>query len=147
MEITSQIKEQLGNVGLKATHARIAVLKELINTKSHPTAEKIHEIIKENNPSISLGSIYRVLDVLVEAGLIRRVSVQSGSKRYDANLSPHGHIYCLKTNQIQDFYDDELHSLINDFFRKKRIKNFKVNDIKLQVSGELIDPESDVTIL
>lgn len=147
MEVINQIKEQLSNAGLKATHPRITVLKELIGSRNHPTAEKIHEMVRADNPSISLGSIYRVLDVLVGAGLIRRVSVQSGSKRYDANLSPHGHIYCLKTDRIQDFYDDELHSLINDFFRKKRIKNFKVNDIKLQVSGELIDPESDVTIL
>ncbi|MEQ6167458.1 Fur family transcriptional regulator [Ekhidna sp. MALMAid0563] len=147
MEITNQIKERLSDVGLKATHPRITVLRELMVSDDHPTAEAIHETIKVDNPSISLGSVYRVLDVLVDSGLIQRVSVRSGSKRYDANMTPHGHIYCLKTNKIQDFYDEELYGLINDFFRKKRIKNFRINEIKLQVNGERIDPEAEVKIL
>ena len=147
MEITNKIKERLSDVGLKATHPRITVLRELMVSDDHPTAEAIHETIKVDNPSISLGSVYRVLDVLVDSGLIQRVSVRSGSKRYDANMTPHGHIYCLKTNKIQDFYDEELYGLINDFFRKKRIKNFRINEIKLQVNGERIDPEADVKIL
>ncbi|MEP0987705.1 Fur family transcriptional regulator [Ekhidna sp.] len=147
MEIISEIKERLSDVGLKATHPRIVVLRELMVSDNHPTAEHIHETVKENNPSISLGSVYRVLDVLVDTGLIQRVSVRSGSKRYDANMSPHGHIYCVKTNRIQDFYDEELYGLINEFFRKKRIRNFKINEIKLQVNGERIDPDSDVVII
>lgn len=147
MEIANKVKEQLSEAGLKATHPRIVVLRELVISNDHPTAESIHESIKIDNPSISLGSVYRVLDVLVESGLIQRVSVRSGSKRYDANMSPHGHLYCLKTNKIQDFYDEELYELINEFFRKKRIRNFKINEIKLQVNGERIDPEVDITIL
>ena len=147
MEIINQIKERLSEVGLKATHPRIVVLRELMISKDHPTAESIHEVIKSDNPSISLGSVYRILDVLVDSGLIQRVSVRSGSKRYDANMSPHGHFYCLQSNKIQDFYDEELYGLINDFFRKKRIKNFKIKEIKLQVNGERIDPEVDVTII
>ncbi len=146
MEITNQVKNQLSEAGLKATHPRIVVLRELVVSNDHPTAERIHENIKIDNPSISLGSVYRVLDVLVDAGLIQRVSVRSGSKRYDANMSPHGHLYCLQTNKIQDFYDEELYELINEFFRKKRIRNFKINEIKLQVNGERIDPDAEITI-
>lgn len=146
MEKINQIKKQLDEVGLKATHPRIVVLNELMISDDHPSAERIHESIKESNPSISLGSVYRVLDALVEAGLIQRVSVKSGSMRYDANLSPHGHLYCLQTHKIQDFYDEELYELINEFFKKKRIRNFKINEIKLQVNGERIDPEVDITI-
>ena len=147
MEIISLVKNRLSEVGLKATHPRIVVLKELMSTEEHPTAESIYENVHTNNPSISLGRVYRLLDVLVDAGLIQRVSVKFGSKRYDANLNPHGHIYCLKTNRIQDFYDEELYSLINDFFKKKKIKNFRINEIKLQVNGERIDPDADVTII
>ncbi len=147
MEIINQVKNRLDEVGLKATHPRIVILKELMISDNHPTAELIHENIRMENPSISLGSVYRVLDVLVDAGLIRRVSVRSGSKRYDANMSPHGHIYCLESDKIQDFYDEELYGLINDFFRKKKIKNFQVNEIKLQVIGKRIDLEDDVTII
>ncbi len=147
MEIINQIKQRLGDAGLKATHPRIVVLNELLSSNNHPTAECIYEEIKSDNPSISLGSVYRVLDVLVDAGLIQRVLVRSGSKRYDANMSPHGHFYCVKTDKIQDFYDEELYTLINEFFKKKRFKNFKINEVKLRVNGELIDPEDDITII
>lgn len=147
MEIVNEARNRLDEVGLKATHPRIVVLKELMVSHDHPTAESIHESVKKENPSISLGSVYRILEALVESGLIQRVSVRSGSKRYDANLNPHGHIYCLKSNKIQDFYDEELYDLINDFFKRKRIRNFKINEIKLQVNGERIDPEEEVTII
>ena len=120
MEIITDISSRLSNVGLKATHPRIVVLEALTKSKEHPTAELIYESIKAANPSISLGSVYRVLDVLVETGLIRRVSVKYGSKRYDADLKPHAHIYCLKTDRIQDYHDEELNKLINDYFKKRR---------------------------
>ncbi|NQZ77236.1 MAG: transcriptional repressor [Ekhidna sp.] len=147
MEKFVQIKEKLSNAGLKATHPRMVVFNELMNSKDHPSAEHIHDRIKTDYPSISLGSVYRILDVLVDVKLVQRVSVRSGYKRYDANMEPHGHIYCLKTDAIQDFYDSELYDLINDFFRKKKLKNFKVKEIKLQVVGEKVDPEVDVTII
>lgn len=146
MEEISIIKNQIIEAGLKATHPRIVVLNEMINSLDHPSAERVYDRIKDANPSISLGSVYRILDDLVDGGLIRRVSVKSGSKRYDGNLSPHGHIYCFRSDEIQDFYDEELYGLINDFFKKKKIKNFKIQDIKLQVNGERIDPEEDVSI-
>ncbi|WP_436515494.1 Fur family transcriptional regulator [Ekhidna sp. To15] len=147
MEIINQVKNQLSEVGLKATHPRIVVLRELIVSNNHPTAEHIYESIKADNPSISLGSVYRILDVLVESGLIQLVSTRLSSKRYDGNMSPHGHLYCLKSHKIQDFYDEELYALINDFFRKKKIRNFKINEIKLQVNGERIDPDDEITLI
>ncbi|GAB4247089.1 MAG: hypothetical protein Tsb0034_26170 [Ekhidna sp.] len=146
MEIISDIKKKLSEVGLKSTTPRIVVLDALIKSKDHPTAEEIFERVKNSHPSISLGSVYRVLEVLVQAGLIRRVSVKYGSKRYDADLRPHGHIYCATTNYIQDFYDEELNGLINEFFKRKKFKNFKIKDIKLQVNGERINTSSEVTI-
>ena len=121
------IKKRLSDAGLKATHPRIVVYKELIISDQHPTAEAIYENIKTDNPSISLGSVYRILDVL--------------------NMGPHGHIYCLKSDTLQDFYDEELYGLINDFFRKKKLKNFRINEIKLRLNGEKVDPDSDVEMI
>lgn len=145
MEI-NHIKEKIKDAGLKVTHPRVVVLNELVCSKEHPTAESIFDSISEANPSISLATVYRVLDVLADNGLVDRVSVKSGSKRYDANLQPHNHIYCTKTNQIKDFYNEELNDLINNFFEKKQIKNFKITDIKLQVNGERISPDEDVEL-
>jgi Fur family peroxide stress response transcriptional regulator len=141
-----RIKELLVESGLKATHPRIAVLHELTKDE-HPSAEQLHEKIREQNPSISLGSVHRILEKLVEANLAYRVATRSGTKRYDANLEPHSHIYSVNTEEIQDYHDPELNELIRDYFEKKQVGNFKITDIKLQINGEKADPDQQVTIL
>lgn len=143
----SHIKELLLEAGLKATHPRIAVLHELMRQDDHPGAENIHEGIRENNPSISLGSVYRILEKFVEANLAVRVATKDGTKRYDANLEPHSHIYSVNTEEIQDYYDPELNDLIKKYFEQKRIENFTISEIKLQINGEKKDPKGKVTIV
>lgn len=141
------IKELLTDAGLKATHPRIAVLHELIMRDEHPTAEQLYDRIKDQNPSISLGSVYRILEKLVDTSLVSRVATRSGTKRYDANLEQHSHIYSVNTEEIQDYHDEELNQLIKDYFLKKRVRNFKIIDIKLQINGEKEDPNDKVTIV
>lgn len=140
-------KELISNAGLKATHPRIAVLNCLMMMDQHPTAEQLHSSIKEKNPSISLGSVYRILEKFVEENLACRVASKSGIKRYDAKIEPHGHIYSVNTEEIQDYDDQELNVLIKEYFEKKRIKNFKITEIKVQINGDKEDPNEKVTIV
>ena len=56
--------------------------------------------------------------------------------RYDAVLSKHHHLYCAETERIEDYEDEKLNLLINEYFKKIKIKNFKVQDIKLQITGK-----------
>ncbi|HPA30648.1 MAG TPA: transcriptional repressor, partial [Bacteroidia bacterium] len=55
--------------------------------------------------------------------------------RYDAIMSHHHHLYCSETDRIEDFEDPQLDQFITEYFKKKKIKNFKVQDIKLQITG------------
>ena len=55
--------------------------------------------------------------------------------RYDAVLSNHHHLYCAETDRIEDYEDEQLNTLINNYFKANKIKNFKVQDIKLQITG------------
>ncbi|REE05734.1 Fur family transcriptional regulator [Marinoscillum furvescens] len=141
------IKELLSEAGLKATHPRIAVLHELMLSDEHPSAEQLHDRVSRQYPSVSLGSVYRVLEKLVEADLVYQVATRGGSKRYDANLEQHCHIYSINTEEIQDYYDPELNELIKNYFHEKQVSNFKITDIKLQINGEKRDPKSKVTIV
>jgi Fur family peroxide stress response transcriptional regulator len=50
-------------------------------------------------------------------------------------LSNHHHLYCAQTDRIEDFEDDELNELLHNYFQKKAIKNFQIQDIKLQITG------------
>lgn len=139
-------KEKLLVAGLKATHPRIAVLHELFEMDTHPSAEQLYERISPNNPSISVGSVHRILDDLVSAGLVSRVATKSGLKRYDGNRAEHSHIYATNTEEIQDYHDVELNEMLTDYFKSKKISNFSITEIKLQINGTKLNPDEKVTI-
>lgn len=126
---------ELKNINLKVTPQRVAVLEALESLRDHPTADKIKEYVVKNHPNIAVGTIYKTLETFVERGLVQRVKTDEDVMRYDAILDKHHHIYCEDTDRIEDFYDDELNRLLENYFRKKKIPNFKVKDVKLQIIG------------
>ncbi len=130
------IREQLKQKGLKITPQRIAIYEAVVKLKNHPTAEHILDYIKQNHPNISVGTIYKVLDSLVENQLLKRVKNEKDIMRYDAVMQHHHHLYCIESERIEDFEDLELNKIITSYFAKKKIKGFKINDITLQITGE-----------
>ena len=130
-----KIATKLSEKGLRVTPQRIAILGAIIKLDNHPTAENIIEYIKKNHPNISVGTVYKVLDSFVENSLLKKVKTESGIMRYDPLLANHHHLYCQETDRIEDFEDQKLDELINEYFDKKGIKNFKIQDIKLQITG------------
>ena len=125
----------LKDSNLKVTPQRVAVLEALNNLNNHPTADKIKEYVVKNHPSISVGTIYKTLETFVDKGLVKKVKTEKDVMRYDAILEDHHHLYCEDTERIEDFFDDELDNLIDKYFQRKKIPNFKVKDIKLQIIG------------
>lgn len=138
--------EQINKAGLKVTHQRIVILKAATAMDSHPSTEHIYEAIRYENPSISLGTVYKTLETFVQSGLLSKVSTHEGQMRYDPKLDSHGHIYCDNTKEIIDYYDQELNELIVDFFKKKRVNNLRIKNISLNINGDKIDPQKDVSI-
>jgi Fur family peroxide stress response transcriptional regulator len=125
----------LKNGNLKVTPQRIAVFEALKNLKEHPTADKIKEYVVKNHPNIAVGTIYKTLETFVEKGLVKKVKTEQDVMRYDAILDKHHHLYCEDTERIEDFFDDKLNEMLEEYFKKKKIPNFKVKDIKLQIIG------------
>ena len=130
------LREKLRKKGLKVTPQRVAIYEAIVMLKNHPTAENVIEYIKANHPNISVGTVYKVLDSLVENELLKKVKTEKDIMRYDAVLSKHHHLYCAETERIEDYEDEKLNLLINEYFKKIKIKNFKVQDIKLQITGK-----------
>jgi Fur family peroxide stress response transcriptional regulator len=130
-----EIVKKLSERGLRVTPQRIAILRAIIKLNNHPTAEKIIEYIKKNHPTISVGTVYKVLESLVENSLIKKVKTESGTMRYDPLLSEHHHLYCMETDRIEDYEDGQLDALIADYFHKKGIPNFNIQNIQLQITG------------
>jgi Fur family peroxide stress response transcriptional regulator len=142
----STLKEALSGAGLKATQQRLVIYQCLIACDNHPTAEEIFEQVRPANPSISLGTVYKTLETLVESQLAQKVPVSENKMRYDARMEAHHHIYCTNTGEIIDFQDKELESLIRNYLEAKQIKNLSVQNFNLQIRGSKTLPEQDVTI-
>ena len=68
----------------------------------HPGADEIYERVRRRLPRISLGTVYRNLDVLAESGLIRRVDLGDGHRHYDGNLEAHSHVRCRQCGRVVD---------------------------------------------
>ena len=112
------------------------VLEAVMRINNHPTAENIIEYIKKKHPNISVGTVYKVLDSFVENKLLKKVKTENGIMRYDPLQSNHHHLYCKETDRIEDYEDEKLDELLIDYFNKKGIKNFKIQDIQLQITGK-----------
>jgi len=128
--------EILHRNGLKITPQRIAVLEAVIKLKNHPTAEKIINVVKRKYPNISVGTVYNVLETLVKEGIIKKVETDRDIMRYDAVREQHHHLYCTETNRIEDYFDDNLNKILNNYFKNKKIRDFKIEEIKLEIRGK-----------
>ena len=133
-----EIKDKLVEKGLKITPQRIAILEAIYTLSNHPTAEMIKEHIKDTHPGIASATVYKVLDVLEESQLIRRVKTGRDIKRYDGIVGDHHHLYSSESEEIRDYMNAELDQLLADFFKKNKIEGFRIEEIRLQINGEFM---------
>ncbi|KPL08696.1 MAG: hypothetical protein AMS26_24180 [Bacteroides sp. SM23_62] len=131
----NKIRDKLKSKGLKVTLQRIAVLEAINKLSNHPAADNIIEYIRKTHPSIATGTVYKVLDVLVDHGLITKVKTDRDIMRYDGITEKHHHLYCSASDRIEDYMDEELDEMLEAYFEKKRIPDFKIEEIKLQIKG------------
>jgi Fur family transcriptional regulator, peroxide stress response regulator len=106
---------------------------------NHPTADNIVEYIRKIHPSIATGTVYNVLDVMVENKLVQRVKTDKDAMRYDAVMESHHHFYSAEKERIEDYFDEELDQLLHAYFQKKKLPNFKIEKIILQINGAFSD--------
>jgi Fur family ferric uptake transcriptional regulator len=86
----------------RMTHQRQVILEEIMKVKSHPTADEIYERVRKRLPRISMGTVYRNLDILATSGLINRIEPGHPQMRFDGNLRDHYHVTCVRCGKIQD---------------------------------------------
>ena len=81
---------------------RELILNTLKENVVHPTAEYLYEILKENNPNLSLGTVYRNLNQLAENGTIKKIEGLENSSHFDHNTHEHFHFICDKCKRVFD---------------------------------------------
>jgi len=103
---TAAFEDACRHAGLPRTAQRVAVFGYLAQRTTHPSAQTIYRELKQTMPHISLATIYKNLDKLIELGVIRKLILQDGTARFDAEMSEHHHIINLDTSEISDLHTD-----------------------------------------
>jgi Fur family peroxide stress response transcriptional regulator len=97
--------------GVKLTHQRLEIFRELAGTDEHPDAETLFRAVQQRMPTVSLDTVYRTLWKLHDLGLVTTLGPRGDGVRFDANLDPHHHYVCVQCGLVRDFDSKELSGL------------------------------------
>lgn len=86
--------EHLRRAGLKLTRQRVAVVREIADDRSHPTAQALFQRLQKSVANMSFATVYNTLDALVREGLCSARALSPGPTRFDPNTTPHHHAVC-----------------------------------------------------
>ncbi len=103
-ERTIRLRDGLKRAGIKVTHQRLEIFRELVRSGDHPDAETIFRGVRERVPMVSLDTVYRTLWLLVDLGLISTLGPPKDRVRFDANTRAHHHFVCTMCGATRDFY-------------------------------------------
>ena len=102
---------------LKYSRQREAIKHFLVSTNSHPTADIVYMHVKEEFPNISLGTVYRNLNLLADLGEATKITTPDGADRFDEVTKPHYHFCCKKCGSVLDMEIPDLDEL-NEYASK-----------------------------
>ena len=114
------------------TEQRQVILEELKKACSHPTADEVFLLVRQRLPRISLGTVYRNLELLSENGVIQKLEWSGRQKRYDGNFENHYHIRCVQCGLVEDVEIQPL-AVIEDTFRA--LTNYEILAHQLEILG------------
>lgn len=117
-----ELIEYLKKYHIKPSNIRIRVLKFLLMSQTHPTADDIYNSLIEEIPTLSKTSIYNTINLFLEKGIVNGLSLDQKELRYDTNTSFHGHFKCDKCGNIYDF------PVTINFPTKDELKDFVINN-------------------
>ncbi len=97
--------------GVKLTHQRLEIFREVASSLEHPDAEMVFRAVQARMPTVSLDTVYRTLWTLRDLGIISPLGPRRESVRFDANLTDHHHYVCMRCGLTRDFESTELNAL------------------------------------
>ena len=101
---------------LRMTRQRKVILEELRKVNNHPSADELYESVRRKLPRISLGTVYRNLEVLAELGEIQKLELSGSIMRFDGNPLKHYHIRCVGCNRVDDAPLAPMEQLENELY-------------------------------
>jgi Fe2+ or Zn2+ uptake regulation protein len=135
------LRQALAEAGWRFTRQREAVYAHLRSVDCHPSAEQVYAAVKEQIPHISLATVYKALEALVDAGLASKLPDPSGPARFDCRVDRHYHFRDVETGQVHDLptpYDPNLVDKLDPTLQESlRRRGFRVTGHHLELLGHL----------
>jgi Fe2+ or Zn2+ uptake regulation protein len=140
---TEQLRRALEAAGRRFTRQRAAVYEHLRKAETHPTAEEVYLAVRRRIPKISLATVYKSLEALVQCRLADKFTSSEGPVRYDSHSGSHYHLGCLRTGRICDLdthFDAGLVAkLAPHLVQDLRKQGFVVTGYRLEVVGQFVN--------
>jgi Fur family peroxide stress response transcriptional regulator len=134
-----ELRLALEEAGWRFTRQRAAVFHYLRSTDCHPTAEQVFLAVRQQIPHISLATVYKALEALVDAGVAARLSDSEGPTRYDGRSDAHYHLRCEQTGMVRDLplpYDPRLiDKIAPELVECLRRQGFELTGHRLELVG------------
>lgn len=106
---------------LKYSRQRASIKEYLMSTADHPTADTVYLHVRKEFPRISLGTVYRNLNLLADMGEAVKITTPHGGDRFDGRTDPHYHVVCTSCGKVFDLkldstYMQEINQLADKYF-------------------------------
>ena len=120
------------HLNLRMTRQRKVILEELCKVDTHPSADEVYAMVRKRLPRISLGTVYRNLEILAERGQIQKLEPGGTLKRFDGKTESHYHLRCIRCDRMIDAPVDFDVMIKHDL---KSATDFKIIGHKLEFIG------------
>jgi Fe2+ or Zn2+ uptake regulation protein len=141
----AEFRRALEKAGWRYTRQRAAVFAFLCSTDAHPTADQVYAAVRRGIPNISLATVYKALDALVDARLAAKFTDGEGPARYDTHGEAHYHLRCTRTGQVRDLplaYDPQLPTKLDpNLVEALRRQGFHITGHRLELLGYFDEAE------
>ncbi len=98
------LKKICDEAGIKLTHQRLEIFREMMTATDHPSAELIHKRLLKKMPTVAIDTVYRTLATFDELGIVKKLHVMGERALFDGNLTSHHHFVCTRCKRVEDVY-------------------------------------------
>ena len=121
------------DAGIRLTAQRTLIIETLLNSDDHPDADLVYRRAVEQDQSISLPTVYRTLNLLDDAGIVKKINMNDGKARFESAREDHDHLIDADNGHIHEFYNQELKQMLNQIAEKM---GYEVIDHRIEIIGK-----------
>ena len=130
MEI--DLLKKCNDAGIRMTAQRSLIIETLIGSDDHPDADQVYRRAVERDEAISLPTVYRTLNLLDDAGIIKKINMNDGKARFESVREDHDHLIDADNGHIHEFYNQELKKILESIAENM---GYEVIDHRIEIVG------------